>query len=92
TRLPPGGWSPDPKYQICLCFGEEDPGPTEHPEEQLIMAHVQVQLRPGSSSCTLSASTECPDGSSTPGNPDGVTHLQHSCLRPKRAASSSCTC
>ncbi|XP_016883147.1 dual specificity protein phosphatase 15 isoform X5 [Homo sapiens] len=85
------GWSPDPKYQICLCFGEEDPGPTQHPKEQLIMADVQVQLRPGSSSCTLSASTERPDGSSTPGNPDGITHLQCSCLHPKRAASSSCT-
>uniref|UniRef100_G1REZ9 Dual specificity protein phosphatase 15 n=1 Tax=Nomascus leucogenys TaxID=61853 RepID=G1REZ9_NOMLE len=83
------GSLPRPTYQICLCFGEEDPGPTEHPEEQLIM--VQVQLWPGSSSCTLSASTECPDGSSTPGNPNGITHLQHSCLHPKPATSSPCT-
>uniref|UniRef100_A0A2K5NAM8 Dual specificity protein phosphatase 15 n=1 Tax=Cercocebus atys TaxID=9531 RepID=A0A2K5NAM8_CERAT len=66
---------PDPECQICLCFGEEDPGPTEHPEEWLIMAYVQVQLRPGNSSCTLSASTQRPDG----------------CLHPKRATSSSCT-
>uniref|UniRef100_A0A2K6PBH5 Dual specificity protein phosphatase 15 n=1 Tax=Rhinopithecus roxellana TaxID=61622 RepID=A0A2K6PBH5_RHIRO len=73
---------PDPECQICLCFGEEDPGPTEHPEEWLIMAYVQVQLRPGNSSCTLSASTQ---------RPDGITHLQRSCLHPKRATSSSCT-
>ncbi|KAI5247998.1 Interferon Regulatory Factor 8 [Manis pentadactyla] len=31
----------EPEYQICLCFGEEYPGPPDQPEEQLVMAHVE---------------------------------------------------
>lgn len=33
--------SPEPEYQIRLCFGEEYPGPRDQPEERLIMAHVE---------------------------------------------------
>uniref|UniRef100_A0A2K5PF98 Dual specificity protein phosphatase 15 n=1 Tax=Cebus imitator TaxID=2715852 RepID=A0A2K5PF98_CEBIM len=68
------------EYRIHLCFGQEDLGPPEQPEKRLIM---QVQVQPRTLFCTRSALAELPDGSSLP---------QRSCLRPKQAASFSCTC
>ncbi|XP_062945891.1 interferon regulatory factor 4-like [Cynocephalus volans] len=65
---------PEPEYQIRLCFGEEYPGPTDQPEERLIMAHVEPVFARELLLHSKLLGTDAPLGPQ-PGIPDGVTHL-----------------